>query len=152
MREAVGVAGKATRQQVTVPQLANRILVIDDDPDVLSEVTQYLRRRGQAVLEATSFREAQRTYENNANSIGLVITDVRMSDGNGVDLARWVIDRSKGECPCLLVTGHLQWDDLGADLEAASVRIVNKPFALSALYALVISMLARADEGQSSEA
>ena len=128
-------------------RLATRILVVDDDLDLLSEVTRYLRRRGQLVIEATSFSEAQRAYEGNADSIALVITDVRMPDGNGVDLARWVIVRSQGKCPCRLMTGHLHQAGLGADLEAASVRILDKPFAMSALYALVLSKLAKTDKG-----
>ncbi len=123
-------------------ELANRILVVDDDLDLLSEVTRYLRRRGQLVMEAMSFSEAQRVYEGNADSIGLVIADVRMPDGNGIDLARWVIGRSQGKCPCLLMTGHLDQAGLGADLEAAGVRILDKPFGMSALYALVLSTLA----------
>jgi DNA-binding response OmpR family regulator len=130
-------------------QLANRILVVDDDLDLLSEVTRYLRRRGQLVMEAMSFSEAQRVYEGNADSIGLVITDVRMPDGNGIDLARWVIGRSQGKCPCLLMTWHLHDSDPGADLAAAKVPILDKPFAMSALYALVLSQLAKADSENS---
>lgn len=126
--------------------LAHRILVVDDDPDLLSEVTRYLRRRGRVVLEAGSFGEAQRVYESDADSIGLVITDVRMPDGNGLDLVRWILDRSQGKCPCLLMTGHLHPEDLGADLEAASVRILDKPFAMSAVYALVLAKMAKVDD------
>lgn len=129
--------------------LAHRILVVDDDLDLLSEVTRYLRRRGRVVLEASSFSEAQSVYQSEADSIGLVITDVRMPDGNGLDLVRWVLDRSQGKCPCLLMTGHLLPEDLGADLQAASVRVLDKPFAMSALYALVLAKMAQAAEGDS---
>jgi two-component system response regulator PilR (NtrC family) len=129
--------------------LAHRILVVDDDLDLLSEVTRYLRRRGRVVLEASSFSEAMSVYQSEADSIGLVITDVRMPDGNGLDLVRWVLDRSQGKCPCLLMTGHLLPEDLGADLQAASVRVLDKPFAMSALYALVLAKMAQAAEGDS---
>jgi DNA-binding response OmpR family regulator len=129
--------------------LAHRILVVDDDVDLLSEVTRYLRRRGRVVLEAGSFSEAQSVYQSDADSIGLVITDVRMPDGNGLDLVRWVLDRSQGKCPCLLMTGHLLPEDLGADLQAAAVRVLDKPFAMSALYALVLAKMAQAAEGDS---
>jgi len=125
-------------------QAPNRILVADDEPEILSEITNYLRRRGQVVVDVPSYGEAIRAFNDNPDSIALVITDVRMPDGNGVDLARWVIERSQGKCPCLLITGHLDQASLGADLEAAGVRILDKPFAMSELYALVRSTLANA--------
>jgi len=117
----------------------NCILVADDEPEILSEITGYLRRRGEAVVDVPSYGGAVRAFNDNPDSIALVITDVRMPDGNGVDLARWVISRSQGKCPCLLITGHFEQAGLGADLEAASVRVLGKPFAMSALYALVLS-------------
>jgi two-component system, NtrC family, response regulator PilR len=119
-----------------------RILVADDEPEILSEISGYLRRRGETVIDVPSFGDAVRAFNDTPGSIALVITDVRMPDGNGVDLARWVIDRSQGKCPCLLMTGHLDQAGLGADLEAAGVRILDKPFGMSALYALVLSTLA----------
>jgi DNA-binding response OmpR family regulator len=125
------------------PSVRNRrILVADDEPEILSEISGYLRRRGETVIDVPSFGDAVRAFNDTPGSIALVITDVRMPDGNGVDLARWVIDRSQGKCPCLLMTGHLDQAGLGADLEAAGVRILDKPFGMSALYALVLSTLA----------
>jgi len=123
-----------------------RILVADDEPDLLSEVTGYLRRRGQLVIEATSFSEAIRAYNDNARSIALVVTDVHMPDGDGIDLARFVIESSQGACPCLLMTAHFDRDRLAPDLRAAGVRVIDKPFGLSVLYALVLSTLATADK------
>jgi DNA-binding response OmpR family regulator len=124
------------------PPLARHILVADDEPEILSEITGYLRRRGEIVIAVPSFGDAVRAFNDNPDSIALVISDVRMPDGNGVDLARWVIDRSQGRCPCLLMTGHLDQAGLGADLEAAGVRILDKPFGMSALYASILSTLA----------
>lgn len=126
------------------------ILIADDEPDLLGELADYLRRRGQKVLDVTSYGEAVRAYDDNAGSIVLVLSDVRMSDGNGVDLARLVIDRSNGQCPCLLMTGHLEQDGLGADLEAAGVRLLPKPFGMATLYASVLGAIAaHGDKGPS---
>ena len=83
---------------------ANRILVADDDPEILHEVTSYLQRRGQVVIPTSSFDEALIAYRDNIASISLVLTDMRMPDGDGKDLVRYVIDRSQGTCPCLLMS------------------------------------------------
>src|SRR3954471_12910932 len=99
-----------------IPRL---ILVADDEPDILSELTSYLRRRGETVIPVSSFGDAVREFTANVDSIALVLTDVRMPDGNGVDLARLVIERSASRCPCMLMTGHLDQAGLGDDLEAA---------------------------------
>jgi two-component system, NtrC family, response regulator PilR len=119
-------------------QAPHRILVADDEPEILSEIISYLHRRGEVAFGAPSFGGAMRAFNDDSDSIALVITDVRMPDGNGLDLARWVIDRSHGKCPCVLMTGHLDRAGLGSDLAAAGVRILDKPFGMSALYAMVL--------------
>jgi DNA-binding NtrC family response regulator len=123
---------------------ANRILVADDDTEILSEVVSYLRRRGQAVIATSSYGEAVQAYNDNADSIGLVLTDIRMPDGDGTDLARMVILRSEGKCPCLMMSGDTGWNDLAPDLKRAGVRSIEKPFGLSLLYASVLGALATA--------
>jgi CheY-like chemotaxis protein len=125
-------------------QSAYSLLVVDDKPDLLSEVSGYLRRRGLTVIEATSFAEAIRSYRENANSIALVLTDVNLPDGNGLDLARFVTQNSQHACPCLLMTAHLENGSLSPDLRAAGVRIIDKPFGLAVLYALIVGCLATA--------
>jgi DNA-binding NtrC family response regulator len=118
------------------------ILVADDEPEILSEIITFLQRRGQVAIGVPSFGGAIQAFNDNPGSIALVITDVRMPDGSGVDLARWVTDRSQGRCPCLLMTGHLDPSGLGTELEAAGVQILEKPFGMSALYALILRTLA----------
>ena len=134
--------------QLAENQFAPSILVADDEADLLSEVTGYLRRRGQTIIKANSFGAAMRAYNDNANSIALVVTDINMPDGDGVDLARFVIESSQGACSCLLMTGHFQPDCLTPDLRAAGVRVLDKPCGLSVLYASVLNTLATADRGE----
>lgn len=123
-------------------QADNHILVADDETDLLSEVAGYLRRRGHSVIPASSYNEALRAYTDNAEHIGLVLTDIMMPDGSGVDLARLVIDHSHGACPCLLMSGNLDLEGLASDLTLAGVRGIAKPFSFSKLYASVSQALA----------
>jgi two-component system response regulator PilR (NtrC family) len=125
-------------------QSAYSLLIVDDEPDLLSEVSSYLRRRGLAVIEAASFAEAIRSYRDNASSIALVLTDVNLPDGNGLDLVHFVTQSSRRACPCLLMTAHFENGGLSPDLRAAGVRIVDKPFGLAVLYALIVGSLATA--------
>jgi len=124
----------------------DRILVADDEPEILSEIAGYLRRRGKIVVDVPSFGGAVQAFHRNPESIGLLITDVRMPDGNGLELARFVIKQSQGKCPCLLITGHFDEAGLGADVEAAGVRVLGKPFAMSVLYNLALTTLTRPEK------
>jgi DNA-binding response OmpR family regulator len=48
-------------------QPAKSILVVDDEPDLLSEVVDYLHRRGRVVLTTGSFSEAVRVFDDKIN-------------------------------------------------------------------------------------
>jgi DNA-binding response OmpR family regulator len=122
--------------------LAPRILVVDDEPDLLSEIVAYLSRRGEAVVGAGSVSEARRTFAANRNSIGLVVSDVRMPDGDGVELVRSILRETGGKCHCVLVTGHFEHAELDSELRSAGVQILYKPFSFLQLYTRIVAHVA----------
>jgi DNA-binding response OmpR family regulator len=121
--------------------VAPRILVVDDEPDLLAEIVAYLSRRHQAVVGAASVAEAHRLFTAHRGTLCLVLSDVRMPDGDGVELVRSVLRESGGTCRCLLVTGHFEHAELDAELRQAGVEIIYKPFSFSQLYARVTANL-----------
>jgi len=126
---------------------ASRVLVVEDEPEILMEVAGYLRRRGDQVQTASGFGAAMRLLDE-GQPIDLVISDARMPDGSGLDLIRTVLQRFGGRIPCLLMTGHLEQVDIAGDLQAAGVRIVLKPFSLAAMHREVRQLL---DEAATNE-
>lgn len=121
--------------------MAPRILVVDDEPDLLAEIVAYLSRRNQAVIGAASVAEARRLFAAHSATLSLLLSDVRMPDGDGVELVRSVLRQSGGKCRCLLVTGHFEHAELDAELRQAGVEIIYKPFSFSQLYARVTAHL-----------
>jgi len=111
-----------------------RLLVVDDEPEILAEVAGYLRRRGEPVVTASSYRQGLQALEDDAVPIDILITDGRMPDGSGIDLLRAAIGRPGGPHAFILMTGHFEESDLTADLVEAGVVVMHKPFSLSALY------------------
>lgn len=109
-----------------------RVLVVEDEVDLLDEVASYLRRRGETVLTAACYNDGLRILEEDATPIDVVISDARLPDGNGVDLIRTHIDRAGDRCTCILMTGHLEQSQVSADLQG--VTVFRKPFAVSLLY------------------
>ena len=128
-----------------------RLLVVDDEPEILAEVSGYLRRRGEDVVTGSSYGQAMRVLDDDA-VIDVLISDARMPDGNGVDLVRSAIQRPNGPRACILITGHLEESDLAADLQRAGVKIIFKPFSLAVLYREVRSASeAKGANGQTLE-
>lgn len=123
-----------------------RILVVDDEPDLLAEIVAYLSRRNQSVLGAGSVAEARRMFATHRATLNLMLSDVRMPDGDGVELVRSVLRETDGACRCLLVTGHFEHAELDAELRQAGVEIIYKPFSFSQLYARVTANMANAGE------
>jgi two-component system response regulator PilR (NtrC family) len=118
-----------------------RILVVDDEPDLLAEIVAYLTRRNQSVVGAASVSEARRMMAAHKSTLALMLSDVRMPDGDGVELVRSVLRETEGSCRCLLVTGHFEHAELDAELRQAGVEIIYKPFSFSQLYARVVANL-----------
>lgn len=121
---------------------ASRLLLVDDEPEILAEVAAYLRRREVLVTTASCFEEADRILNDRSRPFDIVVTDVRMPDGSGVELCRAYMARLGGGRSCILMTGHLELTDLSPDLQEAGLSIIYKPFSLSALCAKVREVLA----------
>ena len=113
---------------------SRNLLVVDDEPEILSEVVAYLRRRGETVVAAASFTEAMQVLSDTSVPIDILITDGRMPDGSGIDLLKSALGRASRPQSLIMMTGHFEESDLTPDLQEAGVIIVNKPFSLGALY------------------
>jgi PAS domain S-box-containing protein len=72
------------KRSATAPHLTT-LLVVDDDPDVLWSTAKILRDVGFVVLEGAGAADAIRLTQE--NSPALVLLDVNLPDGNGVDVA-----------------------------------------------------------------
>ena len=109
-----------------------RVLVVDDEVDLLDEVASYLRRRSVTVLTAGCHNDGLRALNDPATEIDVLITDARLPDGNGIDLIQPYVERGGDRRTCIVMTGHLDQSQVSTDLHG--VRIFGKPFALSHLY------------------
>lgn len=116
---------------------ARRLLVVDDEPEILAEVAGYLRRRGEVVVTAASLKHGMQALDDETAPIDILITDGRMPDGSGIDLLRAAIEQRGAPRVFILMTGHFDENDLTADLQDAGVVVVYKPFSLAALYRAV---------------
>ncbi|MCB0412762.1 MAG: response regulator [Bdellovibrionales bacterium] len=106
----------------------SKILVVDDEVDIQEIIKDLFEVFGFDVTTASSGNEAQAILEN--DSFDVIISDVRMPDGSGIDLLKWVRNRSLSEPKFFFITGYSDHTipevlDLGAE------GLFAKPFEAS---------------------
>lgn len=119
------------------------LLIVDDDEGLRSAIVYDFQRRGFEVLEASSGNQAFEVT--NSRHVDLILTDVRMPDGTGVEL----LDRVKARDPevpvVILITGFADLSVEDAYAKGADA-VFSKPFDRKVLIAAVVRALMSRDE------
>ncbi len=113
-------------------------LVIDDEPDILELLTMTLS--GMAIDCVAAENVAQATQALKQQSFDLCFTDMRLPDGNGLDIVR-IIQKSYPNCPVAVITAHGNVDLAVEALKSGAFDFVSKPLKLKVLRDLVNSAL-----------
>lgn len=117
-----------------------RVLVVDDDPELRDLVMRALARDGHRVIGAESCATARDRLATDGADV--VVLDVALPDGTGVELCREL--RERGErVPILLLTAHGEVPQRVAGLDAGADDFVAKPFAVAELRARVRALARR---------
>ncbi len=119
------------------------ILVVDDEPTLVSLVRTMLWRAGFTVLEAHSGAEALR-INTEASRIDLLLTDIVMPEMNGCDLAA-NLQQSRPELKVLFMSGYRDrviFENTGISVDES--LLVRKPFTQYTLVSRIGEMLAGA--------
>jgi two-component system OmpR family response regulator len=110
-----------------------RILVVEDDEVVQSAVARALRADGHAVATASDLAAARECV---TGGVDLIVLDLRLPDGFGLDLCR-EIRRDGSLAPILVLTALSQVARRVEGLDAGADDFLPKPFALAELRARV---------------
>jgi DNA-binding response OmpR family regulator len=131
----------AERVRDAAPALPTSILLAEDDEELRKLIAATLRGEGYEVIETTNGMELLDALEMMIGSRlpHAIVSDIRMPLLSGMDVLA-VIRASSAEVPVVLITAfgdvesHVEAHDLGA------VAILDKPFDMSALTALLGSL------------
>jgi two-component system response regulator MprA len=118
-----------------------RILVVDDDPDILSLMRRRLAYAGYTVGEAASGEDALTAAL--ARPPDLVVLDVMLPGLDGVEVCRRLRTGTR-DLPILMLTAKGRVPDRVAGLDAGADDYLIKPFALDELLARIRALLRRA--------
>jgi two-component system response regulator PrrA len=124
--------------------MRRRVLVVDDEADFLATYERLLRRQGYEVVTATSRATGLAALAGEPPH--LVISDVRLPDGDGLDVVRAA--RGLPEpMPVIVVTGYPSDQTRRAALAAGATTFLAKPFAAAVLLAAIRSSVDGDGEG-----
>ena len=116
-----------------------RILVVEDDPTLLQNITEYLQHAGYQVEGADRGAKALPLLK---ESWDLVITDLMLPDSDGIELLR-EIKRLQPGAEVVVLTGFGSIESAVAAMKSGAADYVTKPFRLAQLRDIVERVLAR---------
>ena len=121
-----------------MPGGGDRILVVDDEPGIRDVCRLYLERDGYEVVEAGGMAEAEDACRRWRPD--LVVLDLMLPDGNGLDLCRRLVAQG---LPVVVLTARTDEPDRVLGLELGADDYVTKPFSPRELVARVRAVLRR---------
>lgn len=123
-----------------------KVLIVDDDPDVRNLLMQYLSNCDLRVSLAADGTEMLARLE--AESIDLILLDLRLAGEDGLSLARRI--RDKSAVPIIILSGRTDEADRVMALELAADDYVTKPFSQRELLARIRAVLRRTHETEAA--
>ncbi len=118
--------------------MQSKILIVDDEPDIVTMLQQFFTAKGYLVFTAASGNEALRQAENIPD---LILLDIQMPDMDGLEVCRRIRDHIP--CPILFLTARIEDADKVKGFSAGGDDYIVKPFSLVELEARIQAHLRR---------
>ena len=115
-----------------------RVLVVDDEPDLRTLYELTLLREGHEVHAAGTVAEARDQLA--AQRFDIVITDMRLPDGLGLDLLRELVAEQRPE-RCIMVTAYASPENAVEALKCGAFDYLTKPVDLKQFRSVVASAI-----------
>jgi two-component system, cell cycle sensor histidine kinase and response regulator CckA len=115
------------------------ILFADDDELCLDVGVKILQKLGYSVLEARDGQEALEVFENNKNTVDLVILDMRMpfNGGRAFDQLKQI----KSDVKVLIASGYTEDQQIREMFKQGCIGFIQKPFSVNLLSKKVLKAL-----------
>ncbi len=120
-----------------------RVLIIDDEPDIRELLEITLLRMGLDTVTAGTVKEAMLSIQEFKPD--LCLTDMRLPDGSGFDIVRY-IQRDYAHIPVAVITAYGSMEAAVEALKAGAYDFVSKPVDLTKLRDLVQTALKLSDK------
>ena len=124
--------------------MSQKILIIEDEPDIRKTLEYNITREGYEVISASSLSEGRQKLE--SDSFTLLLLDLMLPDGSGLDLVRELKkDKSLSTMPVIILTAKDDEVDKVVGFELGADDYVTKPFSVRELILRVKAVLKRGE-------
>ncbi len=122
-------------------------LVIDDEPDIRELLSITLERMKVDVETTGDYQSAIKRLDQ--RPFDLVLTDMRLPDGDGLDLVEWIQSHRPG-MPVAVITAHGNVEAAVRALKLGAFDFISKPLDLGALRKLIAATLKLSESDEDS--
>lgn len=126
---------------------ATKVLVVDDDAESRELLSEVLGSNGYTVASVED-GEAARAALDHDDGYAIVIADLRMPNGTGLDLLQYLRER-KSKQEIILMSSFMSGTERKMALELGARALLEKPFRLSELLQVVGDLAAKSAIGVS---
>lgn len=107
-----------------------RILIVEDDDSVRAFVSRALTSAGHSIDEAADGAQGLECIDGCAAAYDLVVSDIRMPEMDGIEMARTAASRYPG-LRIMLMTGYADQRERAEELNGIIRDVMQKPFSLA---------------------
>lgn len=118
--------------------MSNKILIIDDEPDIRELIELTLTRMGHETKSAANVQAAKQLLA--SERFHAVLTDMRLPDGDGMEIIEY-IGTNLPELPVAMLTAHGNMDAAIKAMKLGAFDFVSKPIDITTLRQLVTNAL-----------
>ena len=115
-----------------------KVLLLDDDPLILSSVTEFLKLEGYSVVAVADLKSAYATLESEAPDLAVI--DFDLPDGNALDFLAGLKSMNL-PLKCIVLTGHGSIDLAVRAIKEGAEQFLTKPVQFSVLIAAIQACL-----------
>ncbi|MDC3313234.1 response regulator transcription factor [Gammaproteobacteria bacterium] len=125
--------------------MSQKILIIEDEPDIRKTLEYNISREGYKVVCASSLSKGKEHI--NSSDFSLILLDLMLPDGSGLDLCREIkSDKDKSSTPIIILTAKDDEVDKVVGFELGADDYVTKPFSVRELILRIKAVLKRGAE------
>ncbi|MBR0178289.1 MAG: sigma-54-dependent Fis family transcriptional regulator [Bacteroidales bacterium] len=124
--------------------MKTRILVVEDDAAFGMMILTWLKKNGYEVALASRYEQAK--TEISSKPFSLILTDLRLPDGDGILLMTWVRETIKSMVPIIVMTGYAEVQTAVSAMKLGAFDYLKKPINPSVLEEKIAAALASTEE------
>ena len=121
-----------------------RILVVEDDASFGMMIQTWLKKNGYEAVLASRYEQAK--IEISSGDFSLILTDLRLPDGDGIILMTWVREKLKSKVPIIVMTGYAEVQTAVSAMKLGAFDYLKKPINPSVLEEKIAAALESRDD------